>query len=188
MIMRFFDTRKGTAPRMICPKQAKCGCSSCYSEEFSQRVKTMLKECIADFEIRLSGDNKDSKKMHANIVKNLEKRLEELDAKEVKLWDKYTEEQMPKHIFDKLNAELLQDKEKVNVALCEAQKSAPSPVDYEKKLFMFRDALNALNDEEAPADKKNALLKACIERIEYSRKKPRKGESTEIELDFKLRV
>ena len=81
---------------------------------------------------------------------------------------------MPKHIFDKLNAEVLEDKEKINVALCEAKKSMPSPVDYENKLYTFREALHTLQDENATAGLKNALLKACIVRIDYSREKPQR--------------
>ena len=182
--------------RLVCPRQAHCGTGSCYYDELLERVSATLKECIADFEIRLSGDNKDAQKRHANIIKNIEKKLEELDAKEVKLWDMYASDQMPKKIFDKLKADLLQDREKATASLSEAQKSAPAPVDYEKKLLMFRDALHALHDEETPVIKKNTLLKACIERIDYNREKLPQGDKNEetrlktppFTLDFKMRV
>ena len=192
-------TVKGKArakSRLVCPRQAHCGTSSSFYDDILQRVSATLKECIADFEINLSGDNKEAQKRHADIIKNLEKKLEELDAKEVKLWDMYAEDQMPKKIFDKLKAELFQDREKATASLSEAQKSAPTPIDYEKKIRTFRDALNTLNDEEATALQKNALLKKCIERVDYSRGKLTRGGKTEeakrneppIHLDFKLRV
>ena len=176
MIMRTYSNKGEikAAPRMLCPKQTKCGNGSCLYDELLERVTATLKECIADFEIRVSGDNKDAQKLHANLIKDLEKLLEELEAKEVNLWDKYTDEKMPQHIFNKLNAEVLQDKEKINVALCEAKKSMPAPVDYEKKLYMFKDALETLQDENASVGKKNALLKACIAKIKYSREKPQR--------------
>ena len=79
--------------------------------------------------------------MHADEAIRWQQRLEALEAKEISLWDKYTDENMPKAIFDKLNAEVLQEKDKINTALCEAKKSMPAPVDYEKKLYLFRDAL-----------------------------------------------
>ena len=176
MILRTY-TNKGeikAAPRLMCPKQTKCGNGSCQYDELLERVTIALKECIADFEIRVSGDNKNAQKLHANLIKDLEKRLEELEVKEINLWDKYTDEKMPKHIFDKLNAEVLEDKEKINVALCEAKKSMPAPVDYENKLRTFRKALHTLQDENATAGLKNALLKACIVRIDYSREKPQR--------------
>ena len=89
----------------------------------------------------------------------------------------------------------------------------PEPVDYEEKVVKFKKALEALRDPKADAQKKNRLLKACIERIDYSREKPqripsqqiryyengkRKSKSplktganwttTQIEIDVKLRV
>ena len=57
----------------------------------------------------------------------------------------------------------------------------------------FKSALEALKDPSAPIKEKNKLLKACIERITYSRKRtgnnghPKKGEETPIMLDIKLR-
>ena len=162
------------APRMLCNRQTKCNTGSCLYDEIIEKVTAILKECIADFEIKLSGNNKDAQKLHANLIKDLKRRLEELEAKEINLWDKYTEEKMPKHIFDKLNAEVLQDKEKITVALSDAQKSTSLPIDYENKLYMFKDALKALQDDNMSAGMKNTLLKACIERIEYSRGKPQR--------------
>ena len=200
MIMRTY-TNKGqekAAPRVLCPKQTKCNTGSCLYDELLEKVKSVLKECIADFEIRISGDNKDAQKLHANLIKDLEKRLETLEAKEISLWDKYAEENMPKAIFDKLNAEVLQEKDKINNALCEAKKSMPAPVDYEKKLYLFKDALETLQDENAPADLKNKLLKACIDRIEYSKDRPTRQKSKKsigngwsnptLNVDVKLKV
>ena len=166
------------APRLLCHKQTKCRSGSCIYSEMIDKVKDILKECIADFEIRLAGDNKDAIKLHLNLIADLEKRLADLEKKEISLWDKYTEEGMPKPIFDKLNADILQNKEKLNNALCEAKTSAPAPVDYENKLRTFRDALNALQDENAPTSKKNALLKACISRITYTRGTPERMKRT----------
>jgi hypothetical protein len=82
----------------------------------------------------------------------------------------------------------------------------PEPVDYEEKIVTFTAALEAHRDPEADAAKQNRLLKACIERIDYKRDKPRritreeaeklgiqmqvggKWTAPEIELDVKLRV
>ena len=179
MVMRTYTNkgRETASPRVLCPKQTKCNTGSCLYDEFLEEVTSVLKECIADFEVRISGDNKNAQKLHANLIKDLEKKLETLESKEINLWDKYAEENMPKAIFDKLNAEVLQEKDKINIALCEAKKSMPSPVDYEKKLYLFKDALETLHDEKKSADMKNKLLKACIERIEYSKERAARQKS-----------
>lgn len=167
-----------SAPRLLCDNQTKCNTGSCTFEEMLDKVKEILAECIDDFEVRINGDNKDARKLHTNLINDLEKKLVALDKKEISLWDKYTEEKMPKQIFDKLNEELLQDKEEINNALCKAKASLPDPVDYEERLQRYQDALNALNDESLSADLKNKHLKACFERIEYYREKPQRLKST----------
>jgi hypothetical protein len=180
MSLRTYKRQDGTernAPRILCDKQTKCNTGSCTFEEIIEKVKGILRECIADFEVRVNGDNKDAQRLHNNLIKNLEQKLEALEKKEIDLWDKYTEEEMPKVVFDKLNAKVLSDKDEINTALCKARESMPSPVDYEERLHRFQDALNALNDEEMSAEEKNKLLKACIDRIEYSRAKPKRLKS-----------
>lgn len=171
------DGNEKSAPRLLCDGQTKCNVGSCLFSEMIDRVKEVLKECINDFEIRINGDNQDARKLHANLIKDLEKKLEALETKEINTWDKYTEEGMPEHIFKKINTKILQDKEEINSALCKAKESMPDPVDYEERLHRFQDALDALNDEDASANKKNKLLKACIERIEYHREKPQRKKS-----------
>ena len=47
----------------------------------------------------------------------------------------------------------------------------PEPIDYEEQLLRFKDALEALDNPDMSAEKKNKLLKACIERIDYKREK-----------------
>jgi hypothetical protein len=149
-----------------------------------ERVCKVLEECIEDFELRIAADTGDSEKLHAMLIKNLEKRLKDLQTQEVAQWEAQTHpdpaKRMPEEIFRQLNAKLLKDKEEVQEALCNAKKSMPDPVDYEEKLLRFKDALNTLRDPEADAAEKNKLLKACIERIDYSREQPERIKSQQI--------
>ena len=181
MSMRTYKRKDGSernAPRYLCDKQTRCGTGSSTVSEIMKELETALEQCIADFEIRVNGDNKNAVKLHNNLIKNLEKKLEELDKKEISLWDKYTEESMPKHIFDNLNEKLLKEKDEINSALCKAKASMPDPVDFEERLLRFKDALATLRDENAPVELKNKLLRKCIERIEYHREKPVRLRST----------
>ncbi len=97
---------------------------------------------------------------------------------------------MPKAIFDKLNEKVLHEKEEVSQALCHAKETMPDPVDYQEQLCRFRDALEALKDKDVSAQRKNTLLKACIDRITYSRKKSagrKLGEKIELTVDLKVK-
>ena len=187
MSLRFYRDKDGNerAPaRLLCDDQVHCGTGSCLYEEMLDRVKDVLEQCIEDFEIRIQNDEGDSVKLHARLVKNLEKRMEELQAKELSQWEAQSHpdpaQRMPAEIFKQLNEKLLKEKEEVRQALCKAYESMPDPVDYQEKQMMFKDALDALNDPETDAAKKNSLLKACIDRIDYSREKPERIKSQQI--------
>ena len=164
-------TAHDAAPRLLCDNQVYCKTSSCLYSEILDRVRETLKQCITDFEIRIQNDDKDSQKLHENLIKRLKAKKEELEKKELSQWEKYSEEEMPKEIFDKLNAKVLKEKEEIQQALCKAYESMPEPIDYEEQLLRFKNALEALDDPEVSAEKKNKLLKACIERIDYNRGK-----------------
>lgn len=169
------DGKERSAPRLLCDNQAYCKTSSCLYDEVIKRVCDTLEQCIHDFEIRIQNDSKDSRKLHDNLIKRLKAKREELDKKEIAQWEAQTDpdpaKRMPDHVFKKLNEKLLKEKDEVQQALCKAYESMPEPVDYEEKLYRFRDALDTLNDPNATAAKKNKMLKACIQRIDYKREK-----------------
>lgn len=174
MSLRTYKTKDGEercAPRLLCDNQSYCKTTSCLYDEILDRVCDVLEQCIDDFEIRIQNNDDDSIKHHATLVKRLKTKYEELCKKEISQWEKYTEEGMPKHIFDTLNEKVLKEKEEVQEALCKASESMPTRIDYEEKIYRFKDALEALKDPEVPALQKNNFLKACIERIDYKREK-----------------
>lgn len=202
------DGNERNAPRLLCDNQKYCGTTSAIYDDVFNNVVKALEQCIEDFEIRVKEDNSDSVKLHARLVKDLEEKLKNLNARELRQWEQQSDPnpdlRMPPEIFAKLNGQLRKEKEEVQEALCKAYESMPEPVNYEEKIMRFRDALEALQDPEVPAKKKNTLLKVCIDRITYSREKSvlltgKKGKqnglkrganwsSPPIELDIKLRL
>lgn len=188
-------TYNKTAPRYLCDNQKRCKQASSLVDDLLAEVVKVLQEAIGDFEERIDAGEDESAEIHRQMVQRLEKRLEELDEREVKQWDEKTRGGMPQHIFDRLNAQLLEEREEVRQALCTAAGETPEPVDLEEKLITFQDALKALQDPEAPTREKNILLKECIERIEYRKERRgdgrgsgRWGTPEPMELTFKLRV
>lgn len=187
MSLRTYKNKDGTernAPRLLCDGQVHCKSGSVLYDEMIDKVCQILEQCIEDFEVRITNDTGDSAKLHAKLIKSLEKKMKDLEKKELAQWEQQThpdpDQRMPPHIFKKLNEQLLKEKEEVNQALCKAYESMPEPVDYEEKVARFRDALNALRDPNVDAETKNRLLKACIEKIEYKRDKPERIKSQQI--------
>ena len=181
MSLRTYKNKDGSernAPRLLCDDQAHCNTGSVLYAEMIDRVCSILEQCIADFQTRLKNNEGDSLKLHKKLVQNLEQRKKELEAKELAQWEAQSSPdpalRMPPHIFQQLNEKLLKEKEEVQQALCKAYESMPEPVNYEEKILTFTEALNALRDPDCDPAKQNRLLKACIERIEYSREKPQR--------------
>jgi DNA invertase Pin-like site-specific DNA recombinase/uncharacterized protein YlaN (UPF0358 family) len=159
-------------PRLECSEMKHCKNGSARYYEVFDRVCEALEACISDFEVKLDNNDIDEKERHKQLISTLEKRLKELREKEVRQWEKYTDEEMPKAIFDQLNEKVLREKEETKNALCSAYDSMPEPVDYEDKIETFKNALEALKDDTVSAELKNKYLKAIIEKITYERKKP----------------
>lgn len=158
-------------PKLVCNNQVHCKSGSVVFEEIYRDVCSAIKDCIEDFQLRIKNNQDDSFKLHKDLVVRLERKLKELEEKEVKQWeDQYNPDvAMPQEIFKKLNQKLLVEKEEVQKALAKAKGSMPKQVDYKEELLKFEDALDALEDPEVNAKLKNQYLKNIIDRIEYER-------------------
>ena len=179
MSLHFHKNKDGSercAPRLTCTAQHRCNTGSCTYDEIIDMVGDILEQRIHDFEVKSNRNEDDSIKLHQKIIKNLEKKLADIEAKELSQWeaqsDPNPENRMPQAIFKQLNAKLLKEKEEVQLALNKAYETMPEPINYEEKVIKFKDALSTLRNPEADAGEKNKLLKECIDRIEYYRQKP----------------
>jgi hypothetical protein len=166
--------RKGVEyapPKLVCNNQVHCKSGSVVFDEIFDDVRNAIKDCIMDFELRIENNQDDSFKLHKDLVIRLEKKLKELEEKEIKQWeDQYNPDvAMPQEIFKKLNQKLLIEKEEVQKALSKAKDSIPKQVDYKEELMKFEDALAALEDPDVDAKIKNQFLKNIIDKIEYER-------------------
>lgn len=180
MSMRTYK-KKGevtSPPRLLCDDQVHCGNGSCYYDEMIDMVCDILKQNIGDFEMKMKNDDGSSAKLHDKLIKNLEKKLADLEAKELAQWEAQTDpnsdEKMPPEIFKQLNAKVVREKEETRQALIKAYETMPQPVDYEEKILRFQEALDMLRDDTVSAEEKNKHLKECIDKIEYSRERPQR--------------
>ena len=183
MSLRTYKAHNGE-PRLLCDGQTHCHTGSCTYDELLEMVKGVLNQCIEDFEHRIKSNSGDSMKLHEKLLKNLEKKMQELEAREIAQWEAQSHpdesQRMPPHIFKMLNEKLLKEKDEVKEAMCNARKSMPDPIDYGEKVVRFRKALEALEDPERDAEDKNRLLKDCIERITYNRARPERIKSQQV--------
>ena len=160
-------------PKLVCNNQVHCKTGSADFNEVLNYVCDALEDCISDFEVLVENKQDNSVKLHIDLISNLEKKIKELEAKELSQWESQSDpnldNRMPQHVFKQLNEKLLKEKEEVRDALCKARESLPEPVDYEDKILKFKDALTALRDPNISAKIKNEYLKDIIKRIDYKR-------------------
>ena len=170
------DGKEFAPPKLVCNNQVHCKTGSADFKEVVEYICYTLKDCIADFEVRIQNEQDDSVKLHKDLIEGLEKKLKDLEDQELAQWkmqsDPNPDNRMPQNIFKQLNEQILIEKEEINKALCKAYESVPKPVDYKTKTLKFADALSALEDPEVSAKTKNQYLKDIIERIEYERPAP----------------
>lgn len=167
-----------SAPRFSCSDQAYCHTGSVLYDELLECVCNILLDYIADFKIKLGElkNQSNNAKVQENLIRNLESKLEELDEKELRLWDKYTDEEMPQAIFDKLLDKVKSERENTKIALekAHADTTEQKTIDYEERIASFYEAIAILENSETDAETKNLYLKFIVRRIEYTREKPQR--------------
>ncbi len=182
-----------SAPRLLCENQTECGTASCTVEEFTAAVIKGMEQAIAGFDLKLEQTDEADIVEQERTISQLEKRLEELDRQELAQWDKYTQEDMPRHIFEKLHQRLLENRAATQQALEDAKKSIPQKIDYAKKRATFASAIASLQNQDASVKEQNQLLKQCIVSIDYTRKRKQSdnrqyGSPEPIDLTFHFKV
>ena len=168
MIRRPYSGR--CADRLQCPEQATCGNASSTMQEMLDIIADTLQEAIEDFKVHIgNGDSEEAQHREENL-RILQDRLSDLDRKEISLWEKFTEDAMPRRVFDELLAKNEEQKNQVE-ELIEKEKAHPITLNYTEREAMFSDALAAIRNPDVPAEETNELLKSCIRRITYRRER-----------------
>lgn len=168
-------------PRFECPVQRHCGNSSIDAVQLIEMVCDSLKQNIIDFTESLNDSNEDIVKKHEEQIAFLEKKLKELERKELSMWEKYTEESMPKTVFDNLRSKLEEERTSTESLLEQALQNKPQRIDYAQKIITFHNALDGINNENISIERKNELLKACIEKITYTRTGAVRGTNEDVQ-------
>ena len=174
MTYRTYKTPDGQdrcEPRLLCDDQVHCHSVSCTYQEIEQRVIAILKDTIANFEVELDQFDEKSHRIQTSTLDGLKAKQNAVKKKEVSLWEKYTEDAMPKDVFDSLLRKITTEKAHLERSIQNLEKAKKDKKYFCDHLVTFRNALTALTDPAIPAEKKNAFLKECIERITYTRQK-----------------
>ena len=158
--------------RYLCDEQMFCGNASIGEKELTDAIITHLKKDLKDLSAMVTNDGEENKKeKHNEYVSLLESKYVEIEKKELTLWDKYAEENMPKQVFDKLMAKCMEEKQNLENALELAYNDVPEHIDYKSAIATLHKAIEMLSDDSVSASAKNKLLLSVVDDIVYSRPK-----------------
>jgi DNA invertase Pin-like site-specific DNA recombinase len=152
-------------------------------------VKTaLLTEHLPELEEKRKSGAGESVTIQRQLIDRLEKQMADFKAQEAKQYDLLETGIYSNELFLERNAAL---REKINACsgqLEEAKRKLPKAVNYEEKIITLKEAINALDDDDIPVEKKNRLLKAVIEKIEYSSPKHQPYGVNEFTLSITLNI
>lgn len=157
--------------RYHCDEQLYCGNASVGEQDLIDAVVEKLKEALSNLSEKVTFDDSKKREKHREYVSLLESRYVECETKELALWEKYTEEQMPKKIFDKLIQKNTEEKQAIENELEIALSDAPPSINYQDAIATLHKAIDSLNDNTVSASAKNKLLKSVVDTITYKRPK-----------------
>ena len=132
-------------------------------------VKTaLLTEYLPELEEKQTNGDGSSIAIQKKLVEKLEKQMEEFKAQETKQYDLLETGIYTNDVFLERNAALRAKISTCSNQLAEAKKKLPNAINYEEKIITMREAIEAIDDDSIPVERKNQLLKAVIKKMEYT--------------------
>ena len=178
-----YEKRKGNvAPRYIHKRSNVCNVKSVIAADLMNALVHALKLYIEDFEMKVDNLPDVDENSVLEQLEALQKELKKTEKKLSKLFDAWEDEDISDNEFVERKAVNNARIESIKKQMDELEDSIPEKEEYQEKIMLLSDALDAVLDETLDAEIKNAYLKQIIDRIEYSREN-----SSEFILDIFLK-
>ena len=154
-------------------------------------------QALGDVSLKVKNGDGDARKIQQRLLVQLEKQMEDFRAQEERQYDLLeTNPNYPPDVFERRNKALRAKMEECQAAIYKAKSALPQSVDYAERVMALKAAIEILRDESATPEEKNKVVKAIVERIEYSsipsdqenRKRLRGGEVSPFEVRISLRL
>ena len=152
-------------------------------------VKTiLLTEYLPELEEKQKNGDGSSMMIQKQLVERLEKQMTELKKQEAKQYDLLETGIYTNEVFLERNSALRIKISECDIILAEAKKNLPKAVNYEEKIITLKEAIESLDDDTMPVDKKNKLLKSIIKEIQYTSPKNQPHGVNEFTLSITLNL
>lgn len=159
---------KTARDRYMCPNRPQCTKSSIAEEVVAAVIQALEQAELPKLRAKLENGDGDAAAIQKRRIAKLAKQLEEFREQEDAQYELLERKKYTQAVFDRRNAALREKMEQCEKELRQARASMPKNVDYSERIVSLEEAIAALRDPELPNKEKNRLLRAVVERIEYS--------------------
>ena len=117
---------------------------------------------------KVDNDEGNARKTQERIIAKLQKQMNDYREQEDHQYELLETKKYTQELFDRRNAQLRAKMEECEKQLYLARSAMPKSVNYAEKVVALEAAIAALHDPEASTPEVNKVLKAIIERIEFT--------------------
>jgi hypothetical protein len=173
--------------RLECRSRPKCYKSAKYAEVEEAIITALEQSELPALQAKMRNGEGNSVAIQKKLLERLEKQMEEYRQQEEKQFDLLETGVYTQDRFEQRNTALRKKMDECQERIYEAKATMPKQVDYAERVVSLEAAIKALKDPNVSAEAKNRLLKAVVEKIEFST-----GETghnyTEIKLKCTMRL
>lgn len=177
--------------RYSCPTHN--GHKQCFKTVKCDVVLSALRIALEEAELpalrsKVENDEGNARKIQERIIAKLQKQMSEYRDQEEHQYELLETRKYTQELFDRRNAQLREKMEECEKQLYLARSAMPKSVNYAERVVALEAAIAALHDPEASVDEVNKVLKAIIERIEFTGSPSQGKYGPRGSDDFKLEV
>lgn len=169
MIYQGYPKKPETAPRILHKSSKLCKVKSATLSDVMNAVVHALNLYIEDFEIKVDNLPSVDENSIVGQMEALQKELLKTERKLSKLFDAWEDGKITDNEFVQRKFVNNEKIESIKKQMDNLEDSIPEKEEYEEKILMLSDALNALLDDTLDAEVKNEYLKQIVNTIEFSR-------------------
>ena len=188
---------KHAEDRFTCKQRPPCF-KSMRASVIHEAVLVALQEAeLPALELKVKSGDGDARRIQQRLLVKLEKQMEDYRAQEERQYDLLeTNPNYSQEVFNRRNAALRAKMDECQAAIYKTKSVLPQSVDYAERVTALKNAIAILKDPEATPAEQNRIVKAIVERIEYSsvpsdqenKKRLRGGEYSPFDLRITLRL
>ena len=173
--------------RYMCPTRPQCLKSAIASDVVDAVIVALEQSELPKLQAKLKNGDGDAAAIQKRRIAKLVKQMEEYREQEDNQYDLLERKKYTQAVFDRRNAALREKMEACEKELHLARSAMPKNVDYAERIATLEKAIAALRDPEVSNKDANRLLRAAIDRIEYS-SPPVGSKETAIKLEVFMRL